>query len=433
MEIRESHLYLLLAFVLAAIVVVGLAVDGPRPTLEGLLELQVHPARLLNDFTLVAGDGAAMVNAALVAGIGLLFVHLVDVRLSGPTIAAVFTMLGFGFFGKTPLNVLPVIAGVAIAARMVGKRFQEYILMALFGTALGPLVTALAVEAGFPIAVALPVAALGGLLAGMLLPAMAIAMLRLHQGFNLYNIGMTCGFIGVFSAALLTAAGGAPGGKVIWNTDPSLTLRLLVPTVSVLFVFVGLLTGPLRAGRDFIRIMGLSGRLPSDFVTMTSVGGSLVNVGVMGLLLWTYVVVVGGAHNGPVLGGMLTAMGFATFGKHPRNGWPVMAGVVIACLVFGKSLSAPGPLLAALFVLTLAPLAGELGWWIGIIGGFLHLVMVERTGAWHLGVNLYNNGFAGGLTATLLVSVVQWFRSSRDSFAASGTPRDRRKETGADS
>lgn len=41
--------------------------------------------------------------------------------------------------------------------------------------------------------------------------------------------------------------------------------------------------------------------------------------------------------------------------------------------------------------------------------------MVERTGAWHLGINLYNNGFAGGLTATLIVSVIQWLRSNRQS------------------
>jgi hypothetical protein len=50
----------------------------------------------------------------------------------------------------------------------------------------------------------------------------------------------------------------------------------------------------------------------------------------------------------------------------------------------------------------------------GLLAGFLHLVMVERTGAWHLGVNLYNNGFAGGLTAALLVAVIEWYRSARD-------------------
>jgi hypothetical protein len=41
--------------------------------------------------------------------------------------------------------------------------------------------------------------------------------------------------------------------------------------------------------------------------------------------------------------------------------------------------------------------------------------MVERTGAWHLGLNLYNNGFAGGITATLLLAVIEWYRAARGS------------------
>ena len=93
----------------------------------------------------------------------------------------------------------------------------------------------------------------------------------------------------------------------------------------------------------------------------------------------------------------------------------MVTGVVAACLIFGKELAAPGPLLAALFCLTLVPIAGEFGWKAGFIAGFLHLALVERTGAWHLGVNLYNNGFAGGLTATLMVAIIEWYRASRES------------------
>jgi hypothetical protein len=165
-------------------------------------------------------------------------------------------------------------------------------------------------------------------------------------------------------------------------------------------------------------------------MTITSISGSLVNAGLIGLLTWGYVLAVGAPASGPVLGGMLTAVGFATFGKHPRNAWPVVAGVVLACLLFGKDLAAPGPVLAALFSLTLAPLAGEFGWILGVAAGFLHLTMVERTGSWHLGVNLYNNGFAGGLTATLMVSLIEWFRSTRNALPQSGRRRASREAAG---
>jgi hypothetical protein len=37
-----------------------------------------------------------------------------------------------------------------------------------------------------------------------------------------------------------------------------------------------------------------------------------------------------------------------------------------------------------------------------------------RTAPWHGGLNLYNNGFAGGLTATLLVSIITWWSSWKE-------------------
>jgi hypothetical protein len=106
-------------------------------------------------------------------------------------------------------------------------------------------------------------------------------------------------------------------------------------------------------------------------------------------------------------------VGFGTFGKHPRNCWPVVVGVIAATLAFGKSLTAPGPVLALLFGTTLAPLAGKYGVLIGMAAGFTHLVMVERTAAWHGGLDLYNNGFAGGLTATFFVAIIEWIDSNR--------------------
>jgi hypothetical protein len=139
--------------------------------------------------------------------------------------------------------------------------------------------------------------------------------------------------------------------------------------------------------------------------------GALLNMGVMGLAMWVYVILVGAHLNGPVLGGIFTIMGFAAFGKHPRNVWPVVAGVMLAALLFGRELSAPAVILGTLFGTTLAPLAGEFGVLMGMLGGFLHLSMVLRTGAWHAGIGLYNNGFAGGLTATFLVALIEWHRT----------------------
>ncbi|MDA3957530.1 MAG: DUF1576 domain-containing protein [Oceanispirochaeta sp.] len=70
--------------------------------------------------------------------------------------------------------------------------------------------------------------------------------------------------------------------------------------------------------------------------------------------------------------------------------------------------------MALLFSTTLGPLAGQFGYFAGFLAGFIHFVLVSQTGSWQGGMNLYNNGFAGGLTAAALVAVIQWYRSNKD-------------------
>ena len=409
----ERRLYLLMTAIIGSTILLGLFLEGPRECADGLVRILIGPARLVNDFTVTGGEGASLANASLVALAGMLIVYFSKVRFSGPTVAAVLTMMGFGLFGKTPLNIAPVILGVACAARLLRKSFKEYILIALFGTALGPISSAVAVEAGLTGAWAVAAGAGAGIAMGLLLPAAAISMLRLHQGFNLYNIGLTSGFLAIFAASLLRAGGFDLASRVVWNSNPSLALVLYPAVLSAALLAAGLLMGGRKAFKDLKRIQKLSGRLPSDFMDIVSPGGALLNMGLLGLASWGYVMAVRGDLSGPTMGGILTIIGFASFGKNLRNTWPVALGVVAATLLFGKGLASPGPLLAFLFSTTLAPLAGQFGVTAGFLAGFVHLTMVERTGEWHGGINLYNNGFAGGLTATLFVSIIEWFKANR--------------------
>ncbi len=409
----ERHLYRLLGIVIGSFALAGLIVEGPGEALRGFLLLQGHAARLINDYTVIGGIGGAFLNAALMGLLALSLIRVSGVRLSGPTVAGVFTIMGFSLFGKTPLNALPVMAGVFLAAKAAGKPFKNYLLIALFGTALGPLVSFVVFEAGLHGIAALAVGALAGMLAGFLLPGLAMAMLRLHEGFNLYNIGLTSGFFGLFAASVLSAAGNDVNIKVLWNDQPSPYLILIVPFIAALFLLWGFAMDKGKIGENLLKLMKQPGRLPSDFMEIASPGAALVNTGILGLTGCAYMLAVGADFNGPTIGGLLTLMGFASFGKHPRNCAPVMAGVVLATLIFGKSLVAPGPILALLFSTTLAPLAGEFGPLIGVAAGFMHLVVVERSAAWHGGLDLYNNGFAGGLTAALFVAVIEWVRSNR--------------------
>ena len=399
----------------------GLAVGQIGPALSGFLQLQVTPARLVTDFTAVVGVGPTLVNVGAVGTLGYMFLRFNKLELRGAELAALFTMMGFAFFGKTLFNCIPILLGVSLSALLVRRKPRDYALIALLGTAMGPLITFIAFELGMRQIFALPGSFLIGTGIGMILPPIAIAMLRMHQGYNLYNIGLSAGFVGLFTASLSEAAGADILPLEMWGTKPSPLLIAIVPAISVVALVCIFLEDPRRAKKNFkeafsdlAKIISMTGRLPSDFADYVSSKGSLLNAAVMGLLFWGLMLILRAPINGPVLGGLFTVIGFAFFGKHPRNVISVVLGVVAAILIFGKDIYTPAPLLAILFCTALAPLAGEFGPVVGFVAGFLHLVIVDRTGTWHGGMDLYNNGFAAGLTATLIVSIIEWYRSARE-------------------
>jgi len=71
----------------------------------------------------------------------------------------------------------------------------------------------------------------------------------------------------------------------------------------------------------------------------------------------------------------------------------------------------PSILLAALFGTTLAPIAGRFGLHWGVVAGFVHSSAALTVGPVHAGLNLYNNGFAAGIVASVLVPVIIAIRS----------------------
>lgn len=60
-----------------------------------------------------------------------------------------------------------------------------------------------------------------------------------------------------------------------------------------------------------------------------------------------------------------------------------------------------------MFGTTIAPIAGQYGFFVGILAGFLHAAVVLNIGIVYSGMNLYNNGFAGGVVAAFLVPIIK--------------------------
>ena len=106
----------------------------------------------------LVGYGAAFLNAVLVMGMGLLLLRRENVKFVGITLAAVFINAGYALWGKNPINILPILLGFLIYARVQKARFSRYIYTAFFGTSLAPLMTELLFILPFNKRINLPVA-----------------------------------------------------------------------------------------------------------------------------------------------------------------------------------------------------------------------------------------------------------------------------------
>ena len=411
-DTRRSRRALLWLFI--ALLCFGLVASllGRSAIASGLVAIIVSPDILINDYVSIGGLGPAFLNSSLCVLVALVLVWRAGITVSGPAIAAIFTIAGFSLFGKNIANIWPGFLGAWLYARANRRPFGENILVALFGTALAPLASEMAFGFGIPAPWSIVAAALVGALAGFLLAPIARHVLDFHQGYNLYNIGFAAGFIGTIIMSALKALGVPLSGGFHWaELGPLQTL----PALAALFVSMiaaGIIIEP-RWFQAYRRLLGSPGRLVSDFVRYYGLGATLVNMGLMGLLASLVVLLISGSWNGPVIGGILTITGFAAFGKHPRNALPPMAGAAAMAMVSRYGLGAPASQLAVLFASTLAPIAGEYGVAAGLFAGAVHLVLVQVVGSLHGGLNLYNNGFAGGLTAGLLLPVLEWLRQWR--------------------
>jgi hypothetical protein len=159
-------------------------------------------------------------------------------------------------------------------------------------------------------------------------------------------------------------------------------------------------------------IISSSGKAPTDFIALVGFGPTLVNMGLCGLMGLIYILLVNADLNGPTIAGLFTIIGFGAFGKHPRNILPIMVGIFLGTLTRSVNANDAPLILAALFGTTLAPIAGEFGWFLGVLAGLIHSSAVLSVGIPKAGLNLYNNGFVAGILATVMVPVIKSCRKN---------------------
>ncbi len=388
------------------LILLGLLLDDPRDILPGLYRIVSMQDLLITDYVYIAGVGAALVNSGLVTIVSILIVKLSKDSFNGFTLAEIGLMTGFSMFGKNLFNIWPILLGTWLYAKYQREPFGKYAGIALLATSLSPLVSYMALGS---VNASLPLGLLVGVLVGFILPPLSTYTYKIQNGLNLYNMGFACGMLAMMIVPVLTAFGDSPDSVLYWATDYNVTFAIVLGVVCLGlilagFFFAGLPTWAVWAG--YCRLLSTTGRAPSDYLRMFGAGPTLVNMGVNGLIGMAYIFLVGGDLNGPTLGGIFTIMGFGGFGKHALNILPVMAGVYLGAYGMHYQPDYPTLQLAGLFGTTLAPIAGHFGWPYGVLAGFIHSALVLQTGGPVAGLNLYNNGFSGGLIAIVLYPTI---------------------------
>lgn len=376
---------------------------GPGGVGEGLRRILVSQDVLITDYVAVGGLGAALVNAGLVELISVLLLYGSDDPFNGFTLVTVGLMAGFSLFGKNVVNIWPILFGSWLYAKLKREHFSKYVNVAMLATSLAPLVSYLALAGERP---RICPGLLVGTVIGFLLPPLSAYTFRIQNGMNLYNAGFACGLLAMMLVPGLKAFGMEPKTALFWATGYNLPLGIALAAVCCGMILWALAFRGREALEGYRHLLRTSGRAPSDYIRAFGAGPVLINMGVNGLLATGYILLVGGDLNGATLGGIFTIMGFSANGKHARNILPVMAGVLLGSVFNHAPVTTPALQLAGLFGTTLAPFSGLFGWPFGVLAGFIHSSVVLHAGLPLEGMNLYNNGFSGGLIAIVLYPVL---------------------------
>lgn len=403
---------MLLALVPGYFIVSAFFFQPPNAILQGLIRIVREPDLLITDYFVLGGVGASFVNAGILTLLCIGIVYGLGMEMDGHTITSSFLMFGFSLFGKNLVNIWLILLGVVLYARYHKTSVSRYIYIGFYGTSLSPIITQVMLIGHLPMLSRMLLCAFTGITIGFVLPPLCTHVHFAHKGYSLYNVGFGAGIIATVIVSLFKSFGIVLESRLLWAMWDNTPLIWLLSILFGGMIALGFILNRnvLKRYRSILKCYGIGG---TDYLKSEGGAATLVNMGINGLAVMWFLVLIGGHLNGPTIGGIFTVVGFSATGKHIRNIMPVMVGVVIGGMTKHWSLTDPSATLALLLSTTLAPIAGEFGILAGVLAGFLHSSVALNVGIVYGGMNLYNNGFAGGIVAIFLVPVIQSIRDRR--------------------
>lgn len=412
--LTRNDKFILLSMIPIYFIVVGMVLQPIDEIIVGIGHIFEEPDFLITDYFVIGGFGAAFLNAGAITLMSIGILYALGKEVSGHTITSICLMFGFSLFGKNLLNIWTILFGVFLYAKYHKASFSRYIYVGYYGTSLSPIITQVMQIEPMPPAGRFLLCLLVGTVIGFVLPPLATHVHYAHQGYSLYNVGFASGIIATVIVSVFKSFGFETQSRLIWSTGNNLLFMGVLITLFGGMILLGMIRDGKKIFSFYWKLLKSYGISGTDY--LKEMGGAVTafNMGINGIFATLFVVAVAGDLNGPTIGSILTIVGFSATGKHLRNITPIMVGVVIGSLTKEWDIYQPSPILALLLSTTLAPIAGEFGVIAGLIAGYLHSSVALNVGIVYGGMNLYNNGFAGGIVAIFMVPVLQ---SVRDRIA----------------
>jgi len=428
---ESNFLKLLFAFLTVCFLVAAVCMPDRSTMFSGLWQILSQPSKVSTNYFAVGGYAATFLNMGLVALISLLlFVALKSTVNNVSTLAFILT-LGFGSWGINILNIWPTVFGVVIYGLVKKEKMGTLVNAMLFSTGIAPLITDLLIRypntevIGFNWA-GLGVALLVGFVIGFFLPAGLAASPKIHKGFDLYSAALPVGMTAFFLQAILyktmgvnlPAAPDAAGLKV----ESALIVNVFCCVVFGLCVLAAFLMG--CRPKDYWQLL----KDPALVTNFSSTYGNatfLMNVGVYGLFILGYYNLIGASFNGVTFGIIFCMLACCNSGSHPGNVWPIMAGYVLASVVFGwlsklaggtfaGAINAQAIMVGLCYANGLSPISDKYGWRFGMLAAIMHYLLVTSVPSLHGGYCLYNGGFTAALICIILVPELERFCKTKE-------------------
>jgi hypothetical protein len=158
------------------------------------------------DFVKAYGVGQTLINLGIMGLFSLAVIVVLGLRISGPMMAAIYTVIGFSAFGKTIRTSIPLMLGAYFATLITKYNIYDLgpSIALFFVTALSPITGKFGVGIAF--------------IAGFFHIMLTEYALYLQGGFALYNNGFTAGFV-----AAIIALVGQQTQLIIAKIKPKIT------------------------------------------------------------------------------------------------------------------------------------------------------------------------------------------------------------------